>query len=114
MKRILWFPLTVSAVLFSYGCKESEPEEFTNISGNTVSFIIGKDSAVSKSTTRAAIYDLGSDGLSIIETVSSMDGASAPTKGTPVYTENFDALYGSSLYATAYAPSAGSGVLTDV
>lgn len=112
MKRILWLTLAAAAVILFHGCKETGFEEPGGNSDGTVTFIIGNDSAETKSPVKAASYDLESDGLSIVETVSGMD--SPGTKGTPVYTENFDSLYGSSLYATAYVPVSGTGPLTDV
>ena len=114
MKRLLWLIPTVTAVLFSYGCKEAEPEIIPNRTDGTVTFVIGNDAASTKAPQQVASWNLGMEGLSLVETVSDMDGLSAETKGVPVYTENFDSLYGTSLYATAYVPESGTGVLSDV
>ena len=53
----------------------------------------------------------GEPRLSLIETVTEMDedffDAVSGTRGTPVYTQNFDQVYANQLYGTAYVPKDG-------
>lgn len=118
--------ITMPAVLLALAACEKEPGEKTlPESGTVVSFVLGGDSVVSKSTggTQVASYAIEdvdeAEGLALVETVSSMDEMFAPaevgTKGAPVYNENFDDIYGAQLYATAYEPKTGSAQkFTDV
>ena len=116
--------IIVPAVLLALAACEKEPGESTlPESATVVPFNLSGDSVVTKSTdgTQVASYAIGDvdevEGLALVETVSSLDEMFAPaeiaTKGAPVYNENFDDLYSSQLYATAYEPKTGSAQLTD-
>lgn len=127
MERYCKAVLLFLAVLSLTGCKEETYEE-GSYSGNVVSFTIGNDATATKATgscgeTQVASYaieDVNGNELILVETVSNADNLystnSAETKGTPVYTENFDSLYGEQVYATAFAPVTASpkSKLTDV
>ena len=101
----------------------------TDFDENTVAFTIGgngsntRGTAVRTAVAPANVFDLPGEtadepGFCLVETVTDMNeeavDAVSETRATPVYTENFDALYGSALYATAYEPQTGSAQLTDV
>ena len=119
MERYCKAVLLIFAVL-SLTCCMKEKFEGSD-QKNVMSFTIGNDATASKASgscgeTQVASYALEGvedNDLVLIETVSSVDniysGDFAETKGTPIYTENFDALYGEQLqlYATAYEPKSG-------
>lgn len=59
----------------------------------------------------------GIDGLILSEEISSLDDTmymQPETKGTPVYNENFDALYSEQFYATAFEPTSGKTLFENV
>lgn len=104
-------------------CKDEIIEEGPR-SENVVSFTIGNDATVTKAAASRsdvqvatyAIEGVEDNDLVLVETVSSADNLYytdvVETKGTPVYTENFDALYGGQVYATAFVPKEGNVKLT--
>ena len=124
MKHCYKLIFVPAALLALAACvKEETGENTLPESANVVSFVLGGDNVVTKSAdgAPAASYAIEgvekAEGLALVETVSSMDEMFAPaevgTKGAPVYNENFDNLYGTQLYATAYEPKTGSAQLTD-
>ena len=126
MKHCYKLIIVPAALLALAACvKEETGENTLPESANVVSFVLGGDNVVTKSAdgAPAASYAIEgvekAEGLALVETVSSLDEMFSPaevgTKGAPVYNENFDNLYGTQLYATAYEPKAGSAQkLTDV
>ena len=124
MKRYFKLIIVPAALLALAACvKEETGENTLPESANVVSFVLGGDNVVTKSAdgAPAASYAIEgvekAEGLALVETVSSLDEMFSPaevgTKGAPVYNENFDDLYSSQLYATAYEPKTGSAQLTD-
>lgn len=127
MRKLL---IVLSACLLTVcvsGCKEdiNSGSASGNGDGLTLSVVLGGDETVTKAGAPSPVMDpvdlseeTGVEGLTFSETVSYMDesfyGTDSETKGTPVYTENFDSLYGNDLYGTAYAPKTGNAQLTDV
>ncbi len=111
-----------AALLMLASCDKELGGSSDDQSGSIVSFVLGNDDISLKSGgSQVASYDIdnvGVEGLALVETVSSMDGmfcsGEPDTKSTPVYNTNFDALYSSQLYATAYEPKEGTVELTDV
>ncbi len=105
-------------------CQIFNPQESLVSSGSAVAFIVGGDAAKTKSAAAPTVgpvdlsIESGIAGLSLSETVTSLDEAYFPenvieTKGTPVYTENFDAVYGG-FSAAAFEPKTDGSLLTDV
>lgn len=88
-----------------------------------LTFIVGGDEALTKAAVEAKVMepvdlskDCGVEGLLLTETVTSLDEEYFPvgitdTKGTPIYTENFDALVGG-FAATAFEPKADGSKFT--
>ncbi len=119
MNRYFKTGFLLLAVLSLTCCKNEMIEEGLRPE-NVVSFTIGNDATTTKASASCneiqvasyAIEGVEDNDLALVETVSSADNlysTYAPeTKGTPVYTENFDALYGTQVYATAYAPKTGA------
>lgn len=111
-------------VLFSLAsCVKNEAGPSGTESDSLITFVVGNDVAVKSGVIGDGAYvqsiDLEDSDISIVETVTSMDAqyseAEPETKGTPIYTENFDALYGEQFYATAYEPKAGArSKMTDI
>lgn len=111
--KFLVIPALLSACM---SCEEENLSKNENGSDNPniISFHVGNDEAITKSVsgdpdgTVVATYDLDAEedgeGLVLVETVSSASAEYYETKGTPVYTENFDSLYGEKLYGTAFDP----------
>lgn len=110
--------LVIPALLFAcMACEEENLSKNENGSDNPniISFHVGNDEVITKSVsgdsdgTVVATYDLDAEedggGIVLVETVSSASAECYETKGTPVYTENFDSLYEKKLYGTAYDPS---------
>lgn len=112
------------AVLSLACCKEENIEESLRME-NAVSFTIGNDATITKASASCgevqvatyAIEGIENNDLALVETVSSAGNLYSTdvveTKGTPVYTENFDALYGEQVYATAFVPKTGTVELTE-
>ena len=110
---------------FSLVCCKEENFKEGKYQEKVVSFTLGNDATATKALTSCAeaqvanyaIGDVYGNELLLVETVSSADNLystdSAETKGTPVYTENFDSLYGEQVYATAFVPKSGTVKLTD-
>ncbi len=127
MNRFCKAALLSLAVLALTCCKKEVFEEGGN-QKNVMSFTIGNDATASKASgscgeTQVASYALEGvedNDLVLVETVSSVDniysGDFAETKGTPIYTKNFDSKYSEQVYATAYVPVTASqkSELTDV
>lgn len=119
--------LSISALFVVVSCNVDDPEQGgIKVSNNSVTFIVGNDEVATKAGSvcldeQVASYKFYEDGddteLVMVETVSDMDASpcsSGPvTKGTPVYTENFDVIYGE-LFGTAFDGAITSGKLTDV
>ncbi len=109
-----------AALLTLAACQKELDENNVTQSGSAVSFALSNDDPSLKSGVNQvasyAIDDVEVEGLALVETVSSMDGMfyceQNGTKSTPIYSENFDSLYSTQLYATAFKPK--SGKLTDV
>ena len=105
-------------------CKTDLPAIEEPARDNAVTFVVGGDESATKAAERAKVMepvdlssDTGVEGLMLTETVTSLDGELFPapvtdTKGTPVYTENFDAIVGG-FAATAYIPKSDGSELTD-
>ena len=121
--NIKYFFIPAFAVLVCGCTKETVPEDGSVLNPEfTVSFFVGNDEVDTKAVSdaadgcRTAMYGLtdgnGGSDLVLVETVSSLLAVPAGTKGTPVYTENFDARFGEQFYAVAFEP-AESGELTD-
>lgn len=109
------------ALLFgAVSCVEEQmnnEENGSKAGAGEVSFVIGGDSALTKAADSAPVMEpidfseeTGIEGLELVETVSSLDEDFYPldTKGTPVYTENFDANYGTDLWISDYDISSGN------
>ncbi len=119
MNRYFKTGLLLLAVLSLTCCKDEIIEE-GSYPENEVSFTIGNDATVTKASTSSgeiqvasyAIEGVEDNDLVLVETVSNADNLYytdvVETKGTPVYTENFDALYGEQVYATAFVPKTGT------
>lgn len=93
-----------------------------NKPGNKVTVILGGDVIATKAAAHAETIrpidlskETGIDGLVLTETVSTLDEAYYPeeTKGTPVYTENFDTMFGDDLRFSVFAPTGTSDLLDD-
>lgn len=132
------FAFLASALLLTACSQEDWGEEGgkSPAKKNVVTFVIGENSSSTRagSDGQAAAaprtlvaptqvidlpYEEGETPLCLVETVTDMDenyaDAVLGTRGTPVFTENFDQLYGNDLYVTAYeAKSGGDQPLTDV
>lgn len=119
MNRFSITALLLLAVIALPSCKDDILEE-GSYPENVVSFMIGNDATATKASassveTQVASYTIEGvedNDLVLIETVTSADNLYSTdlveTKGTPVYTENFDALYGEQVYATAFEPKSGA------
>lgn len=116
--KLCYFLPALALLLAAASCRE-EPQPGTEPglgSGSTTTIVLGGDNAATKAATAAQTMepidfsDTGIDGLKLVETVSSLDDEyySLDTKGTPIYTENFDANFGSDLWASDYDISSGS------
>lgn len=116
MNRYRIFLLTSAlALVLIPSCKRDEMSGGQKKSKSVVSFVIGGDMAVTKSLGQTSVMDpvnlsedCGIAGLILSETVTSLDAEYFPdslpeTKGTPIYTENFDAIYGG-FSARAFEP----------
>lgn len=115
MNRILRFFLVLSIASVLFGCQKEVPKEPASADGETISFVIANDNLTTKAGyssnsegIQLASYDMDmGDDIVLVETVSDMmDYPIDPslTKGTPIYTENFDDKYGEDFYATAFEP----------
>lgn len=95
------------------------------VGDNAISFVIGGDDALTKAIAGTPVMepiklaedDAELEGLILTETISSLDDGYYPdgvmTKGTPIYTQNFDKLYGEKLYATLFVPVSGSAAFSN-
>lgn len=127
------FAFLASALLLTACSQEDWGEEGgkSPAKKNVVTFVIGGNSSSTRagSDGQAAAaprtlvaptqvidlpYEEGETPLCLVETVTDMDenyaDAVLGTRGTPVFTENFDQLYGDNLYVTAYEPQTGGTV----
>lgn len=124
MNGLSKFLLFSAAVLSFYACKEEEPFGQETTPKNVISFIVRGDEATTKAAAGATVMnpvdlsgDCGVDGLMLTETISSMDDGyfeetPVETKGTPVYTENFDFIKGYGAFnATAFGNPSGTDQL---
>lgn len=119
MNRFSITAILLLAVIALPSCKDDILEE-GSYPENVVSFMIGNDATATKASASSvetqvasyAIEGVEDNDLVLIETVTSADNLYSTdlveTKGTPVYTENFDALYGEQVYATAFEPKSGA------
>ncbi len=123
MKRKQLFPLALLALSLT-SCQIIDPVERLITSRSAVAFVVGGDAETTRisvsSVTEPVDLSLesGIAGLTLSEAVTSLDEAYFPevkdmTKGTPIYTENFDAVYGG-FSATAFDPKADGSLLTEV
>ena len=120
MKRSSIIVLLACGAVMLAGCSEKElgyDDGQTQVKDNVVSLSIG--SAVTKSGAarieeRSIIADLsaesGIEGLVLEESVVSLDDLQIETKGTPVYTENFEDLYAASGFKAAAVYNSSSPV----
>ena len=114
----------VLAAVLVTACKTDLPADEQSKASTTITFVVGGDEAATKAAGEAKVMepvdlsaDTGVEGLMLTETVTSLDGELFPaqdtdTKGTPIYTENFDALIGG-FAATAFKPKSDGSKLTD-
>lgn len=95
-------------------CKVEEQLNTEEIPETAVSFVIGGDQAITKAGASTNVSSFSTidllennetEGLILTETVTDLDSyyysGAVETKGTPIYTENFDELVGK-FYATVY------------
>lgn len=113
MKRSLIFVLLACGAVMLAGCSEKElgyddGQSQSETKDNVVSLSIGSTatkSGAAQTVERNIIADLsaesGIEGLVLEESVVSLDDLQIETKGTPVYTENFDDLYATSGFNAA-------------
>ena len=128
MNRIINFFILFAAAASLVACNKETPEGNGKYVGKagSITLIVGNDEAATKAGSSCSEVQVGSynffeEGdeteLVMVETVSDVDNAShsePATKGTPIYTENFDTIYGKDFYGTAFDGSISSGKLTDV
>lgn len=119
--------LTVSFVMFALAaCEEDENRNGNNTMGSLSVKISADGVANASHKTRSAgeeaLCEFTADGLSsaLVLSVSETEQAalfpadsSSATRAVPVYSDNFNALYGMELYGTAYQTVSGSSELTD-
>lgn len=119
--------LTVSFVMFALAaCEEDENRNGNNTMGSLSVKISADGVANASHKTRCAgeeaLCEFTADGLSsaLVLSVSETEQAallpadsSSATRAVPVYSDNFNALYGTELYGTAYQTVSGSSELTD-
>lgn len=119
--------LTVSFVMFALAaCEEDENRNGNNTMGSLSVKISADGVANASHKTRSAgeeaLCEFTADGLSsaLVLSVSETEQAallpadsSSATRAVPVYSDNFNALYGTELYGTAYQTVSGSSELTD-
>lgn len=124
MKKFFYFLPAFALAIAVSACRE-EPlpnggED--NKPGNKVTVILGGDVIATKTAAHAETIrpidlskETGIDGLVLTETISTLDEIYYPdeTKGAPVYTENFDSMFGSDLRFSAFAPTGTTAQLTE-
>lgn len=123
MRKFFSISMIATAALLAAACVH-EPEggkPDTPAGSNVITVVLGGDEATTKAIAATPVMEpidfseeTGVDGLVLTETVSSLDEYYYPvevaeTKATPVYTENFDALYATDFAGTAYDPSTANG-----
>lgn len=123
MRKFFSISMIATAALLAAACVH-EPDggkPDTPAGSNVITVVLGGDEAATKSLAAAPVMDpidfseeTGVDGLILTETVSSLDelfygSAESETKAIPIYTQNFDAQYGSQFAGTAFDPFTASG-----
>ena len=130
MKKLFYGLSLLTAVCLLSACEDViGGGSGTDFDENTVAFTIGgngsntRGTAVRTAVAPAHVFDLPGEtadepGFCLVETVTDMNekavDAVSETRATPVYTENFDGLFGTDLYGTAYKTQDGNAQLTDV
>lgn len=113
MKRFSLLLALVTVAVISVSC-DKEIKNNSSASANEISFVLGSTQTKAASDfVRATSYDLGFERLELVEEISSLDDLyDVPrTKGTPAYSENLIALYGS-FDAVAYKPATGESKIS--